>query len=129
MSVSPSSLYYGSALLYAATIPKHTLVGLNSVAPAVSTIAEDTPTNRKMKLLLTPTWLHCNLWLVTSALLSAKWARLGGPSSTEEKAIVWAQLVVGGVVGWQYFKHNMYVGLGCLWAAPVAGAAALIWEN
>lgn len=143
MALQPSALYYTSAFLFAATIPKHTLVGLQKVDPAVNTISGSQ--HEKTKKLLTPTWFHSNLWLITSgmpmrmyslyvdsqdiALLSVKWARSGGPRSTEEKAIVWSQLAIGAVTGWQYFKHNMPVGLACLWAAPVATVAAMLWQG
>lgn len=59
------------------------------------------------------------------ALLSVRWAQLGGPGSGEEKAIVAVQAIAGALCGWEYYKHKMYVGLGCLWAAPAATVAAL----
>lgn len=62
----PSLLHYTAAGLYLATIPKHTLVGLNKVDPATATIDDSyTP----IKQLLTPTWFYINGSLAISGSL------------------------------------------------------------
>lgn len=58
--------------------------------------------------------------------MSYKWAKTGGPKGTEEKAIVWAQVAFGILTGYQYYKHDMYPGLACLWGAPAATVAAMM---
>lgn len=61
--------------------------------------------------------------------MSVRWARTGGPKGTEEKAVVWAQVAFGILTGYQYFKHDMYPGLACLWAAPAATVAAMMMQG
>ena len=61
-------------------------------------------------------------------ILSLRWAASGGPKTWDDKAILAVQAVVGGVVGWQYFVNKMYVGLGCLWAAPAAIIVAMLCD-
>ena len=63
MPFSPATLYYTAALLHAATIPKHALVGINKIAPASATITGEQ--HAVTKKLITPTWLHANVFLAT----------------------------------------------------------------
>lgn len=60
-----SILFYASATLFAATIPKHLHVGLHKIAPATKSIAQ-TEANKKVRNLITPTWLHSAVYLAMS---------------------------------------------------------------
>lgn len=61
----PSTFYYTAAALNALTIPKHILVGIKNVGPAVDTIPPK-PELARTKSILVPTWESCNMFLVGS---------------------------------------------------------------
>lgn len=65
MSLQPRHLLYASALLFAVTIPKHTVVGVTAIAPATQTISND-PKFAKARQVIAPTWLHANVYLAMS---------------------------------------------------------------
>ncbi|KAI6790294.1 hypothetical protein KC361_g8024 [Hortaea werneckii] len=103
MLLKPCHFMYASALLFAITIPKHTLVGFCTIGPATETIPDE-GRFAKARRVITPTWLHSNVYLAVSALLNCKWARTGGPYTIEEKTMATVQLIAGLWTGWHYYR-------------------------
>ncbi|KAK7535777.1 uncharacterized protein J3D65DRAFT_668259 [Phyllosticta citribraziliensis] len=124
----PSTLYYLSAALNVLTIPKHVAVGFRNIYPAVESIPPSASLG-KPKHIIGPTWDYSNATLVALTAMNILWARKGGPSSVEEKWVLWTSVVGGAVVGWQYWRCKMYAGLGTLWGAPALSLAAMLWQR
>lgn len=149
MSFIPNTLYYASAAIHAISIPGHIIFGINEVDPAIAAIPSDSE-HALGKATATTAWDMVNALLAASgrpsriiismrpsllltfdsflALLNIQWARVT-VRTTEEKLIVWTTVVAGAFVGWRYFKHRAYAGLGCLWFAPWMTLSAMIYRQ
>ncbi|KAF2631214.1 hypothetical protein BU25DRAFT_407743 [Macroventuria anomochaeta] len=66
---------------------------------------------------------------LTSAVysnLNYKWGKNGGPKSFWGKVTLWTVTVAGSLVGFKYYKAQMYAGLGCLWVVPWMSSQSLL---
>ncbi|KAK8216525.1 hypothetical protein IWZ01DRAFT_525295 [Phyllosticta capitalensis] len=124
----PSTLYYLSAALNALTIPKHMSVGFKNIYPAAEAIPQNSALG-KAKHIIGPTWDYATVSLILLTAMNVMWARKGGPGSVEEKWILWATVIGGAIVGWQYYSCKMYAGLGTLWGAPLLSLVAFLWQG
>ncbi|EPE28337.1 hypothetical protein GLAREA_09457 [Glarea lozoyensis ATCC 20868] len=128
MSLTPSTLYYASAIINLATIPKHFLVGQNHVSKSIAAIPP-TPDLARGKSVAMTTWHHSMGMLFVIATLNYKWAKSGGPRNMEDKLVLWGITVTGTVIGYTYYKVKLFAGLGCLWVAPWLSSIALLWSS
>jgi hypothetical protein len=138
MSLSPSTLYYASALINLATIPKHFLVGQNHVSKSIAAIPPS-PEFARGKSVAMNTWHHSmGMPFVIGksrdtellvATLNYKWGKSGGPRNFEHKMVLWGITITGTIVGYTYYRVKLFAGLGCLWVAPWLSSIALLWST
>ncbi|KAF2135491.1 uncharacterized protein K452DRAFT_239283 [Aplosporella prunicola CBS 121167] len=126
---TPSTFYYLSAATMALTIPKHIATGFSVIYPALAQIPSTSRENEIAKGVAGPTWDYAVVATVVLAALNAKWARLGGPRTLEEKLILWSSVLGSAVLGWQYWKVGMAVALPVLWGAPALSVVATLWSG
>jgi len=122
MSISPSLLYKTSAAISALTIPGHILLGLQHVHPPLSGLK---PLPRRSAQ---ASFNYINASLLISAFLNLQWARLGGPSTLEEKAVLATLVIAGAIDGATYLMAGYWPPLGCMWVAPACSLAAYLME-
>ncbi|KAM5529151.1 hypothetical protein FOXYSP1_16995 [Fusarium oxysporum f. sp. phaseoli] len=124
LSCCQPALFYTAAFLNLAIIPKHLLVGATKIKNAIAAIP-DTPEYYFAKSVIRPTWNLAIAHMATVCLLNYKWAKIGIPTSLEDKLIFAVNAAGYLYTGYQYFKVPMYPALMTLWVAPVA--AILAW--
>jgi hypothetical protein len=57
---------------------------------------------------------------VRTALINLQWSRMGGPRSSEDRAMLWIMLLNGWIASYRYIQVETYPPLACLGLAPLS---------
>ncbi|KAJ9619486.1 hypothetical protein H2203_008264 [Taxawa tesnikishii (nom. ined.)] len=102
-----------AAILNALSVAGHMEHSFRVVHKAISTISS--PHNPGARRAAEVCVDYVNGSLVIAALLNWQWARTGGPTTKEERAMFWTFLVTHLWSGFRYFQIGVYPPLGSLW--------------